>query len=74
MARVVLEALGLEFEEGGNTIWVHGPEGTILRIKCSGRVMSKVCTAPTAHGDIMVEGDILFCIPVDEAPVGESVH
>ena len=62
-ARIQLEAVGLEFDEGGNTIWVHGPGGTLLRIKCSGRITVNECSAPCAHADVMVEGDIAFCVP-----------
>lgn len=69
-ARIQLEAVGLEFDEGGNTIWIHGPEGTLLRIKCSGRITVKECSAPCAHADIQVEGDIAFCVPLDAPSVG----
>lgn len=65
-ARVQLEAVGLEFVEGGNTIWIHGAHGTILRIKCSGRILVKACSAPSAHADVMVDGDVAFCIPGSE--------
>lgn len=63
MARIQLEAVGLEFEEGGNTIWVHGVDGTMLRIQCTGRIMVKACSAPSAHADAIVAGDIEFCVP-----------
>jgi hypothetical protein len=63
MSRIQLEAVGLEFEEGGNTIWVHGTCGTILRIQCSGRISVKSCEAPGAHSDLRVEGDVSFCVP-----------
>jgi hypothetical protein len=62
-SRVVLDALGIEFVEGGNTIWVHGKEGTILRIKCTGRIAVDACSAPSAHADMIVVGDIKICIP-----------
>jgi hypothetical protein len=65
MSRVQLKAIGLEFEEGGNTIWVHGACGTILRIQCSGRISVKGCEAPSAHADLRVEGDVCFCVPGD---------
>jgi len=65
-ARVQFEAVGLEFDEGGNTIWVHGPGGTLLRIKCSGRFTVKECSAPYGHADVMVEGDIAFCVPFEQ--------
>jgi hypothetical protein len=76
MARIQLEAAGLEFEEGGNTVWIHGPDGgTLLRIKCSGRITTKSCASPIAHADVIVAGDIEFCVPVDEAVDStESVH
>lgn len=76
MARILLEAMGLEFEEGGNTIWIHGSDGgTLLRIKCSGKITTKSCAAPIAHADVIVEGDVEFCVPPDEA-IGstESIH
>lgn len=77
MARVQLEALGLEFEEGGNTIWIHGIDGgTLFRIKCTGRITTKACTAPMAHADVIVQGDIAFCVPQldDNEGTTESVH
>jgi len=64
MARIQLEAIGLEFEEGGNTIWIHGSSGgTLLRIKCTGRIAVKDCSDPGAHADVVVVGDIKFCVP-----------
>ena len=72
--RVQLEAIGLEFEEGGNTIWVHGPMGTILRIKCSGRITVNACSAPCAHADVIVEGSIAFCVPEGDLAETESIH
>jgi len=63
MSRIVLDVVGLEFVEGGNTIWVHGSEGTVLRIKCSGRITAKSCSAPGPHADVIVAGDIEFCVP-----------
>jgi hypothetical protein len=73
MARIQLETVGLEFEEGGNTIWVHGPEGgTLLRIKCSGRIVVKSCSAPSAHADVRISGDIEFCVPSETVDIGET--
>lgn len=68
MPRIVLEAVGLEFEENGNTIWVHGPQGTLLRIKCTGRIQVNRCEAPGAHADAIVAGNIEFCVPPSEVP------
>lgn len=63
MGRIQLEAVGLEFEEHGNTIWLHGPHGTLLRIKCSGQITVKRCEASGPHADVSVPGDIEFCVP-----------
>lgn len=65
MARIQLETVGLEFDEGGNTIWIHSSGGTMLRIKCSGQITTKSCSAPTAHADVLVAGDIEFCVPAE---------
>lgn len=63
--RFQIQAAQLEFVEGGNTIWIHAPDGsTILRIKTTGKVASTVCdVSPSAHGDILVKEDITLCIP-----------
>ncbi len=75
MPRVQIDAVGLEFEEGGKTIWVHGPEGTILRIKCSGQISIKCCGhGGSAHADIQVQGDIAFCIPESDEEEVTNVH
>lgn len=72
--RIQLEAVGLEFEENGNTIWVHGAHGTLLRIKCSGQIRVKSCEAPGAHADAIVSGDIEFCVPPGtRAPAAPAV-
>jgi len=57
----------LEFNNGSNTIWIQGNEGsTILRIKCTGKIVTDQYTnSPTSHADLIVEGDINFCISND---------
>lgn len=72
--RITLPVAVLEFEEGGNTIWIHSPEGsTTLRIKTSGKVTSRQCdTSPVSHGDIMVDGDICICIGAEEKETPRS--
>lgn len=57
----------LQFTVKGNTIWVHGQRGaTTLRIKCTGRINVDQCKdSPISHCDIIVNGDINFCISED---------
>lgn len=74
MARVQLHAVGLEFEEGGNTIWVHGENGTILRIKCTGKIHVTACDGPSPHADVQVQGDISFCVPDGLEEESSYVH
>ncbi len=66
---VQIPAAEIEFRHGGNTIWVHSPSGgTILRIKCSGKITAVPgCENLCSHGDIMVKGDIEICIADDFA-------
>jgi len=65
--RISIPVCGLEFNVGSNTIWVHSPEGgTVLRIKCKGKINVEKCTnSPISHSDIIVEGDIDFCLSED---------
>jgi len=65
--KVKIPAAEIEFVNGSNTIWIHSPlGGTILRIKCSGKINIEKCdNNPNSHSDIMVEGDINFCLSND---------
>jgi hypothetical protein len=74
MGRIQLEAVGLEFEDAGNTIWVQGVHGTLLRIKCSGQIKVKHCEAPGAHADVLVAGDIEVCVPASTRAARGSVR
>ena len=53
----------LEFDEGGNTIWIHSIGGTVLRIKCRRIVVHRECSNTVPHADVNVTGDINFCVP-----------
>lgn len=57
----------IEFVNGGNTLWVQSPlGGTTLRIKCTGKINIDSCdTSPLSHCDLIVEGDINFCLSKD---------
>lgn len=70
--RINITVALLEFDEGGHTLWVHSPEGgTVLRIKCSGKITTtEACINPVAHSDIRVEGDINICLPSEQVEDG----
>jgi len=62
---VLIPVSMIEFHEGGNTLWIHGPEGgTSLRLKTlDGVITSKRCaTSPVAHGDAIIKGDLELCL------------
>lgn len=64
MGRVTIEASAIEFDIGGNTIWIHDKiGGTAMRIKTLGTIKVDKCAAsPISHCDIIVEKDINFCL------------
>lgn len=67
MSRVTLPALAVEFDEGGNTLWVQGLGGTLLRIKTTGKITSTECVAsPLSHGDLNITEDIEICIGFEQ--------
>lgn len=57
----------VEFYVQGNTIWIQSSLGaTTMRIKCMGKINVDQCdNSPVSHCDIIVEGDINFCISND---------
>jgi len=65
--RVVIPVDAVEFNADSHTIWVQGKEGgTTLRIKCTGKINTHTCkNSPLSHCDIMVNGDIDFCVSKD---------
>ncbi len=56
----------IEYREGGNTLWVHSPDGaTVLRIKMirSNTIESKLCdTSPVSHADLSCDNSLCFCL------------
>jgi hypothetical protein len=65
---VIIPVLAIEFREGGNTLWVHDRNGTVLRLKTlNGTITSKSCQSPTSHGDAFIQGDLEICI-AEETP------
>ena len=67
MSRVIIPACIVEFDEGGNTIWVQSPQGaTILRVKCTGPIAIMACdTSPVSHADLVVQGGFTYCLGKD---------
>lgn len=62
---VMIPVSAIEFREGGNTLWIHGPQGgTVLRFKTlNGAITSKSCQfSPISHGDGIIQGDLEICI------------
>lgn len=70
--RIVLPAHSIEFTNGGDTIWVHGPKGnTILRIKVDSirgcKVTALECPdSPISHADMVVHDNVRVCIGKDD--------
>lgn len=62
--RVTIPASAIEFEVGGNTIWVHDKVGgTAMRIKTLGKISATNCRdSPLSHMDMVVKQDIAFCL------------
>jgi len=65
--RIVIPVEAIEFNVEGNTIWIHSKlGGTSLRIKCTGKIKIDQCqNSPISHSDILVNGDIDFCLAED---------
>ncbi len=78
MSRIQIPVSLLEYEEAGNTLWIHGPDGaTVLRIKTLGKIItSRECSNVTSHSDIIVDRDIDMCLVeperLDGAPTGST--
>jgi len=64
---IQIPAAQIEFNEGGNTIWVHSPlGGTILRIKTMGKItVNAECENICSHSDMIVKEDIHVCLSED---------
>ena len=77
MSRIAIPVSLLEFDEGGNTLWVHSPNGcTVLRVKLAGKFRTSSCgeNAVSSHADITIhrdghpgvhDGDVTFCLAKD---------
>ena len=67
--RIKIPVCELEFEEDGNTIWVHSPKGaTVLRIKSMKGIVTNLCkTNPVSHADILVREQIEICVTEEDA-------
>lgn len=64
MARIQIPVTLLEFDEGGTTLWVHGPDGsTVLRLKAKKITKKRGCENICAHVDIIVDTNVEVCMP-----------
>lgn len=74
--RVSIPVSVLEFEDNGNTLWIHGPAGgTILRIKTTGRIKTSHCkVSPNSHADMLVKDDINICLSGDANPCSDGAE
>lgn len=74
---VTIPVTALEFREGGNTLWIHGPAGgTVLRLKTlDGKITSTPCQDGTfeSHGDALIKGDLKICLGTQESAL-EALH
>ena len=67
MTRIKIPVELLEFDEGGNTIWVHGPAGaTVLRLKTMKSIsVNCECKNICSHVDVICETAIEVCVADD---------
>ncbi len=68
--RIKIPVCELEYDEEGNTLWVHSPLGaTVLRLKTSGIITSRKCVdSPTSHVDIVTNENIEVCLSRADVP------
>lgn len=62
--RIQIPVQFIEFDEGGNTLWVQAESGTVLRIKVKGYIQTERCASnPVSHLDLMAQ-DVspTFCL------------
>lgn len=54
--RRVISVEALEFDEGGRTLWVQGPYGTVLRVPHGTTFSTEQCrTSRSSHADLTIE-------------------
>jgi hypothetical protein len=72
--RIKIPVCELEFEEGGNTIWVHSPKGcTVLRVQTLSRINVTTCRDnAVSHADVTVKDPINICVHPDDLARAES--
>ncbi len=66
-ARYCIDVLCVEFDAGGNTLWVQGRNGTVLRVKMTGTIKVDECpeSLSGSHADLIGQGDLRFCVGND---------
>lgn len=64
--RIQIPVWLMEFQDGGNTIWIQGENGTVLRIKVTGKITTEACKVSLcSHCDIVLNGDLKICLSRD---------
>ena len=69
MSRIAIPVNEIEFDEGGHTLWVQAPSGTVLRLKTTapgGITVRKEFINPVSHVDVVTDQPIEVCL-VEEA-------
>lgn len=62
--QIVIPVAAIEFHEGGHTIWVQSVFGTVLRLKCTGKIkVNRKCSNLVDHADAIIQGDMEICMP-----------
>lgn len=68
-ACVQIPVAQLEFHVGGNTIWVHSPQGgTVLRVCLpqGSKISVNNCpSSPISHADVNTKGPVEICLAGD---------
>lgn len=67
--RITVPVAVMEFDVGGNTIWVQSINGTVLRLKITGSISVEVCgDNPCSHLDVTVRDSVTVCLHKSDVP------
>ena len=67
--RIMIPVSAVEFVVGGNTIWVQGENGTVLRIQtplgCKISIQRE-CENICSHADFQTKGNVTICLAKED--------